>query len=640
MRILYCLLLSLCMIASVQDAYARSETHAFTSFEMEDLESVRSDLKSKNSQSAPALRSLLGRADAAAAKPATSPLDKRLTAPSGDKHDFYSIGAYSWPDESKGRSAPYIRRDGHKNPEAYGSDYDKGRFNAMVNDVNTLSLAYYYTGNKRYSDAAAQLLRAWFILRASKLNANLKHAASQPGVNDGYYGGIIEGVVLIEMLDYVQLIAESGSLSKSDMDSLRSWFLDFSTWLVKSEFGKKESESRNNHGTWYADQVMAFSLFGGDQERAKWALDLAKKNLRVQFDPDGSMPREMKRSNSFMYAVYGLRAFVVAAQLSEALGDSLWHFPSGVESPMKKSFYFLSPYFSGGRKWTGAMIDKDYDQYSVQIFRLASKRYHTQPFADVVAYLTEHLPLEDRYARLLGPATVRASGAEQSFDYPQPRSLGSIANGGSGWTDGWRVMGGKRVQALGLIDRALFTRHAGQEHGSGLVLDSGGEMILSRSFALPRAYAGEDYYVSVKFRVIPAQGKEPGGPKPFMSIGLAGEHQESAGPLAIFGKKDSVGVRSGRDQFAKESLSTNFPYCAVLAFSDWAGPAFSALSISIAGQPGLDVDAEARPRSTKLSGTGPLRVLIRARSGQDRHFLLNSLLVSTKLETARAYCMN
>ena len=46
-----------------------------------------------------------------------SVMDKGVTPPSGDKHDYMSQAPYWWPDPTKPDGSPYIRKDGERNPE-------------------------------------------------------------------------------------------------------------------------------------------------------------------------------------------------------------------------------------------------------------------------------------------------------------------------------------------------------------------------------------------------------------------------------------------------------------------------------------------------------------------------------------------
>jgi len=44
-------------------------------------------------------------------------VNKTVTPPSGDKHDYTSQAPYFWPDPKSPNGLPYIRRDGERNPE-------------------------------------------------------------------------------------------------------------------------------------------------------------------------------------------------------------------------------------------------------------------------------------------------------------------------------------------------------------------------------------------------------------------------------------------------------------------------------------------------------------------------------------------
>src|SRR5689334_22425781 len=48
-----------------------------------------------------------------------SVMDKSISPPSGNKHDYMSQAPYFWYDSSKPNGLPYIRRDGQRNPEIY-----------------------------------------------------------------------------------------------------------------------------------------------------------------------------------------------------------------------------------------------------------------------------------------------------------------------------------------------------------------------------------------------------------------------------------------------------------------------------------------------------------------------------------------
>ncbi|MCU0469106.1 MAG: alginate lyase family protein, partial [Arcicella sp.] len=62
---------------------------------------------------------------------------KKQVPPSGDKHDYMSMGPYWWPDPTKPNGLPYIRKDGQVNPE-YHDITDTEELDDMAADVEFL----------------------------------------------------------------------------------------------------------------------------------------------------------------------------------------------------------------------------------------------------------------------------------------------------------------------------------------------------------------------------------------------------------------------------------------------------------------------------------------------------------------------
>src|SRR6187549_4051597 len=79
-----------------------------------------------------------------------SVMDKSITPPSGDRHDYMSQAPYWWPDPSKPDGLPYIRKDGERNPELNKiTDHDE--FDNMLDDAELCALAYHFTRNEVYA---------------------------------------------------------------------------------------------------------------------------------------------------------------------------------------------------------------------------------------------------------------------------------------------------------------------------------------------------------------------------------------------------------------------------------------------------------------------------------------------------------
>ncbi|RRK00517.1 alginate lyase [Opitutaceae bacterium TAV4] len=348
--------------------------------------------------------SLLRKADEALTQPALSVMDKHAVPASGDKHDFYAIGKYAWPNPKTPDGMPWFRRDGPENPAAKGDDYDKVRYNLTVERINTLATAWHLTREEKYAAKAADLLRAWFIAPATRMNPNFKYASALPGVHDGMPIGIIEGVVLVRMVDYVNLLALSPSWTPADNDALRAWFRDYTTWLLESDFGKRESAEASNHGVWYAAQVARFSIYTGDRDRAKLAFTLARRAIANQIAPDGGLPREMKRVRSLMYTTYALRAFVTVARCGDYLGEDLWRYQAANGRRLENLFDYLSPFFREEKNWPGHTTpDRKTARSMLSLFRQAAEIYQTPGLTKTVAFLEKLNPAS--------PATTTTANA-------------------------------------------------------------------------------------------------------------------------------------------------------------------------------------------------------------------------------------
>ncbi|HEX6557899.1 MAG TPA: alginate lyase family protein, partial [Longimicrobiales bacterium] len=246
----------------------------------------------------PALQTLIAEANAAlTAGPFTVTAKERIP-PSGDKHDYVSYGPYWWPDSTRPNGLPYVQRDGQVNPVTR-RDSDVLRWYPLVDAVESMAQAFYFTGQNRYADRAALLLRTWFLEPATRMNPHLNYAQAIPGVVEGRGIGLIDTRDWGRLLDAVSLLETSQAWNDADDRAFRDWTTQFLAWLKTSKNGNDESAQRNNHGTWYDAQRVALDLFLGDTADARAvALEARTKRIASEIDSLGRQPLELARTRS------------------------------------------------------------------------------------------------------------------------------------------------------------------------------------------------------------------------------------------------------------------------------------------------------------------------------------------------------
>src|SRR5476649_37649 len=238
---------------------------------------------------AEAYRHLLDAADAALKKPDLSVTDKGMTPSGGSKHDYLSLSAYWWPDDSKTDGLPWIRKDGRVNPASKNDQSDGVRLAEFTARVQNLTLAWYFSGEQQYADKAASLLRTWFITPQTRMNPNLNFAQGVPGIAAGRNAGVLDGRYFsTRIVDSVVLLHGNPAWKAADEQALREWMTEYLTWLQGNKIAKKESRTENNHGNWYVTQVAGIAWYLDQPQVIKQMVTLMKSKLDVQLMPDGT----------------------------------------------------------------------------------------------------------------------------------------------------------------------------------------------------------------------------------------------------------------------------------------------------------------------------------------------------------------
>ncbi|MEO8112342.1 MAG: alginate lyase family protein [Ginsengibacter sp.] len=286
-----------------------------------------------------------------------SVVDKNFSPVSGDKHDYMSIAPYFWYDSTKPNGLPYMRRDGERNPEILKIT-DHKYLSELDHATQILSLAYYLTGEEKYADKAAVLLKHWFLDKDFKMNPNLDYAQAIPGINNGRGIGIIETRSLTGIADAAGLLSNSKAWTDSDTKELQDWYAQFLHWMLTSKNGNDEHRAKNNHGSWYLVQAIDFALFTGNKSEALMLSKEAKNKIDSQVTVEGKMPLELARTNALGYSTFNLNALFTLALLAEKSGINLWYYKNAKGAGLQTALDWLSPFALEEKKWAYKQINK------------------------------------------------------------------------------------------------------------------------------------------------------------------------------------------------------------------------------------------------------------------------------------------
>jgi beta-glucosidase len=358
------------------------------------LASVRESLGRGETQYQSARTALESDANVALRVEPMSVVNKPVTPPSGNKHDYMSQAPYWWPDPSKRNGRPYIRRDGVRNPEI-DRITDRKNLERLADSVSTLGLGFYFTGREEYAQHAAQLVRVWFLDPATRMNPNLKFGQGIPGRDDGRAAGIVETRFLPEIIDGVMLLQRSAPWSAADDAAFTEWMRKYLAWLLESPLGRAENRRGNNQETWYDVQVAALAIYTGQPEVARTNFEGAKADIREEFEPDGRQPRELARTRAWDYSVFNLTAFVELAEIAKRVGVDLWNYTSADGRSLRKGIDFLIPFATGEERFTYQQISEFRPTALYSILRRAAAGLNEPRYRDVAEQIGGGTPRTD-----------------------------------------------------------------------------------------------------------------------------------------------------------------------------------------------------------------------------------------------------
>ena len=246
--------------------------------------------------------------------------------PSGDKHDYHSIGVYWWPcartpglgkcdpalcamgacncssAEVCNRTGahcdartglPWQSCDGHENRKQIATG-GLPQLAGLHAGVSALAAAFYWTRDEQFAQRAVLLIEAFFLDEATAMNPNFRYGQSlgypcappacpAPGVPDGSGSGLVEiDATLADVLEAIALLTRpapckggggggcpgSPAWTAQHDAKMTAWLRQWSAWLKSSPFSTWACNYENNHNAACRHSWLAVSLWIGDGDTA------------------------------------------------------------------------------------------------------------------------------------------------------------------------------------------------------------------------------------------------------------------------------------------------------------------------------------------------------------------------------------
>lgn len=265
---------------------------------------------------------LFAEAEAALYAPVITILDKRKTAPSGDRRDYYSVNPRRRPIE--------------------GCGFDHTNWAHVVIRITSLTLAGERLGNHDYTAAAVTQVVSWFLDPKTSMAPNWTYA--QYNMRGRSSHGIIEGKDMVALVDCFRLLEPH--MTGEQVTGLRKWTEKLALWLLHDELSQDERLSTDYRSAFYYLQLVSLLSYSGfDPILMDQVYDEVKHHLHVAYMPNGQSPKEMVQPSSLHYTYFSLAAWIQLADVFQAMGYDLY----GEHFLTKKEI--LPLYQKGPRFW-------------------------------------------------------------------------------------------------------------------------------------------------------------------------------------------------------------------------------------------------------------------------------------------------
>ena len=287
-------------------------------------------------------------------QPITSVRAKRSP---GMANDYYSEPEDFFPAEGADASfeARWVRRPNTVNPEAFalhrGLVYDLGRA------VAALTAAFVVTTEIRYAARAAEHLRAWFIVPATRMTPSLQLAQKIPGTSTGRPDGVIETVPLAEVARSVRFLAGSDALTAEELTAIRKWFSEYAAWMNESRTGGLARDMKDQHGSSWLFQSASYAdanvtgLTSDDATLNALRHRFHSMTLRAEMTGTGIFPHVVSSPNPYRDCLFNLDLLCLACELMTTRFDNPWEFELQDGPGLRAALAFHYPAIANRAIW-------------------------------------------------------------------------------------------------------------------------------------------------------------------------------------------------------------------------------------------------------------------------------------------------
>eukprot|EP00045_Choanoeca_perplexa_P002990 m.28050 g.28050 ORF g.28050 m.28050 type:complete len:322 (-) comp11807_c0_seq1:193-1158(-) len=312
---------------------------------------------------------------------------------------------------------PWRSCDGIENQDAVQAG-DEPRAGRMQTALQTLSLAYYFSGNETFASKACQLVDVWFVNPNTYMTPYLKYGQSHPGTNKGSCSGMIEWTAFPAIIDAATLV-QNASCFQPLQAPLQAWWTSFFNYTQTSFLMLEEDLALNNHGTWYDSSSMSLAYASKDPAAAAERVNtITKLRINTQILPSGQMPQETARTKGASYSMYNLEAFTHVAALASYSNVTLWSYQGPGNRSIRQALDFLLPFATGAAVWPYSQIIKySWDGLALPL-RHASVALKNETYETLLCTLfTNYEEYESQELNLIAPPIYNISEVQCNISH-------------------------------------------------------------------------------------------------------------------------------------------------------------------------------------------------------------------------------